>query len=169
MTPCWYPCTRLWRRRRNVPNTDIHEGIGLDVREFAKFAKGLRKVAPEISKHLQLQLRVIGQSVADEYRSNIEAYSTTVPDSIKVRVSGATVSVLAGGPGVPMAGLLELGNAKARTTTAFNHPVFGSAASWVTQPMHPALGPAVESKFGAVERAAATAIETAFAELVSDG
>jgi hypothetical protein len=152
-----------------VPNTDLHEGIGIDMTAFGKFAKGLKKYAPDIQKHLQLRLRALGQNVADEYRSDISSYSTTVPDSIKVRVSGLTVSVVAGGPGVPMAGLLELGNAQARSGQTFSHPVFGSTASWVNQPMHPALGPAVQKKYALVEAAMADAIDIAFTELIAEG
>ena len=148
-----------------MPNTDLHEGIGIDMTAFAKFAKGLKKAAPDIQKHLQLRLRSVGEVVAGEARSNAAAFSTTVPDSIKVRVSGGTVSVVAGGQGVPMAGLLELGNATSRSTTSFTHPVFGDQANWASQPMHPFLGPAVQSKIGEVERAAIGAIDAAFAEL----
>lgn len=150
-----------------MARTDIHEGIGIDMTAFAKFAKGLKKAAPQINKHLHTRLRSLGGIVADEARSNVAPYSTTVPDSIKVRVSGATVSVLAGGAGIPMAGLLELGNLKARSDQTFRHPVFGNMDSWVDQPMHPFLGPAVRSKIGAVEQAAGDAIDAAFTELMT--
>lgn len=141
--------------------TTLHVGLGVDTRDFARFAKALRVAAPLVRKELILNLRAVGQVVADEYRVNISAYSVTVPDSIRVRVSGATVSVIGGGAGVPMAALLEVGNSRTRGGDTFTHPVFGNKAVWANQVMHPALLPAVRSKIADVEVAAVEALDKA--------
>lgn len=148
-----------------MPET-LHLGVGVITRDFSVFAKALKIAAPELRKQLTVNLRAVGEVVAAEARSRASQYSVTVPDSIKVRVSGATVSVVAGGSGVPMASLLELGNKGSREEAMFRHPVFGDRANWVQQPMHPYLGPALLAKIGEVEVAAVEALDAAIAEAV---
>lgn len=148
-------------------------GIGLDLRDFSRFAKALRKAEPALAKGLAVRLRAAGEIVAAEARSNAAAISKSIPPSIKVRVSGATVSVVAGGNGVPLAGLLELGNAGRTSSTAtnesrFRHPVFGHSKVWVNQPMHPYLLPALRNKSEVAQQAAVDALDEAIAIIVTD-
>lgn len=151
-------------------STDLHLGIGVDTRDFARFAKALRAAEPEIRKLLVLQLRAVGEIVAAEARAAIGG-SRTIPATIKVRVSGATVSVVAGGAGVPLAGLLELGNMGNRGAAGatFRHPVFGNKSVWVEQSTHPFLAPAVRGKMDEVERAAVEALDEAIGLVLKDG
>lgn len=134
---------------------------GVDTRDFKAFAKALAVAAPMIRKELILNLRAVGAIVAEEAKVTVSPFSRTIPDSIKVRVSGATVSVVAGGAGVPLGALFETGNVGKRGGDTFNHPVFGNRATWVAQPMHPYLGPALISKIDAVEVAAVEALDRA--------
>jgi hypothetical protein len=43
----------------------------------------------------------------------------------------------------------------------FRHPVFGNKAVWVEQPMHPALGPAVEANADRIELLTLKALDRA--------
>lgn len=123
--------------------TDLHLGVGIDTRSFSGFARALRKAAPELDSGLKLRLRAAGHIVADEASEDIARVSIQVPPTVKVRVAGAGVSVIAGGS-TPLAGLFELGNQGSGGDT-FRHPVFGNASIFVDQAMHPFLGPAVEN------------------------
>lgn len=149
-----------------MPTSTVSGAGGIDTRDFRKFAKALMTAAPEVYATLRINMRGVGDIVAQEARGIVEPYSTTVPETIKVRVSGATVSVVAGGGAVPMAGLLELGNVGAKSETSFRHPVFGNRAAWVEQPMHPFLSTALENKLEAAEAAATEALDLAIEEAV---
>jgi hypothetical protein len=149
----------------NVTST-ITGGGGVDTRDFRKFAKALMVAAPMVYATLRINMRGVGDIVANEARGIAAGASTTVPDSIKVRVSGATVSVVAGGAGVPMGGLLEEGNVGGSKGT-FRHPVFGNATVWASQPMHPFLAPALANKMDAAEIAAVEALDLAIEEAVT--
>jgi hypothetical protein len=143
--------------------TTIKTGaLTVDTRGFADFAKALRKSEPALSAGLKTKLRAAGQIVADIAKAKAGAVSHSIPASIKVRVSGATISVVAGGAGVPLGGLFELGNAgHGGGGSTFRHPVFGDKAVWADQPMHPYLGPAVEEGADKVEAAALAALDEA--------
>lgn len=143
-------------------------GIGLDTTDFAKFAKALRKAEPVLAKGLQTSLRAAGMIVAEAAKSNAAEFSESIPPSIKVRVSGATVSVVAGGNGIPIAGLYEIGNeGMSSGATFFYHPVFGRKPS-VKQTMHPYLLPAVTSSADAAQAAAVEALDEAIAIAIAD-
>jgi hypothetical protein len=146
----------------------LHLGVGLDTRDFARFAKALRRASPEIRRALVLRLRTAGEIVAEEARAYIEGSSRSIPPTIKVRVSAATVAVVAGGKDNAIAGLLELGNKGNRGApgATFRHPVFGGPA-WVQQSTHPFLAPAVREKIVDVERAAIDALDAAIAMAVA--
>ncbi len=143
----------------------LRTGIGLDTRDFAEFARTLRKAAPELNKALRLRLRSAGEIVADEARTRILPFSSSVPPSIKVRTAGAGVSVIAGGPKAPLGGLFELGNRGSRGGDVWKHPVFGHRAVWVEQAMHPYLAPALEAKIPDVEVAVNEALDLTIAEI----
>ena len=148
-----------------MPAELIRGAGGVDVRDFKRFAKALMVASPLIYKTLRVNMRGVGDIVAEEARHIVSEASQTVPDSIKVRVSGATVSVVAGGSGVPMGGLLELGNVKGSGAT-FRHPVFGNRNVWVDQPTHPYLAVALGNKIDAVEAAAVEALDLAIDEAI---
>lgn len=144
----------------------VHLGVGVDTRDYRAFARALRTAAPDIAAQLKLRLAVVGSVVADEAEARASEASTSVPPSIKVRVSGATTIVQAGGAGIPTAGLLELGNKGKGGGDEFTHPVFGNRAVWVKQAMHPYLGPAVLAKADDVEEAALAALDATIDEVV---
>jgi hypothetical protein len=143
-------------------------GVGVDTTEFAAFARALRKAEPKLAAGVRVKLREAGDIVARDARDNVDGASAKVADSIRVRVSAATVSVVAGGSGVPMAGLLELGNAGDVGAGKFRHPVFGNTDVWVDQPMHPYLGPAMETGSEAAAQAAIDALDEAIAIVVGE-
>ena len=124
----------------------------VDVRDFRAFAKDLRAAEPVLFKGLLVKLRVVADEVAGAARANLSGASTTIPPSIKVHASGSSISIVAGVAGSPLAGLLELGNVGSRSATTFRHPVFGHN-TWVAQPMHPYLGPAIKAAAPAIDAA----------------
>lgn len=147
---------------------DLHLGIGMDTTAFRKVAKALRSSAPELAKELRVGLRVAGEIVASDARSRAEEASKTIPPSIKVRVSGFTVAVVAGGDGVPLAGLMELGNKGAKNATTFKHPVFGKwRTSTPPQDMHPYLTPAAQAHDTEFEAAAIGVIDTVVGKFIT--
>lgn len=147
-------------------------GAGIDTRDFHDLAKALRKAAPQTNRALKRRLRRGGEIVAIEARSIASEHSTSIPPTIKVRTLGATVAVIAGGSGVPIAALMELGNTgDAKSATAsrsgkFRHPVYGNREVWVDQPMHRYLAPAAELHMVEVEREVVGALEEAAQTIV---
>lgn len=124
----------------------------LDVTEYQAFARDLRRADPVAAASLRKNLKAAGEIVAADARARA-SFSKKIVPTIRVKVSGANVVISAGGPGVPIAGLEELGNAAGGSKSAaatgegrFRHPVFGNKKVWVNQPMHPYLAPAVETK-----------------------
>lgn len=105
--------------------------------------------------------------VALEAKAIASEHSKSIPPSIKVRTSGATVAIIAGGRGVPLASLYESGNAggiKSRSalwTGRFRHPVFGNRDVWVWQDLHHYLAPAAAARAVEVERDVVAALDEA--------
>ncbi len=128
-------------------------GIGIDTSDFRTVATALRKAGGQVPKSLRKSLRAAGEIVAVEAKAISSEHSTKIPGSIKVRVTSTTVSIVAGGPGVPTGGLFEEGNAGSSSGGTFRHPVFAPKGShgdhtvpWVDQPMHQYLLPAAQHK-----------------------
>jgi|GEM_PF-1125144 len=129
---------------------------GIDTRDFRQVARSLYKARGKMGKDLRKRLRNAGEIMAVEARSIASEHSETIPPTAKVRVAGATVAVVAGGKGVAIAGLFELGNtgaSKAATASRgghFRHPVFGDRTQWVSQEMHRYMAPAYDATRGRV-------------------
>ncbi len=142
---------------------------GLDLKEFRQLTRDLKRFKPD--KQLKKVLRGAGQLIAEDAKSNVEQYSQTVPPSIKVRIRGTSVSVVGGGAGVPLGGLLELGNkGKGKSQAAsksgkFRHPVFGNSDVWVEQDMHPYLLPASAHNARSIEHFEGAIVADAFREI----
>lgn len=138
---------------------------GVDTRDFAKFAKALRSAAPEIAVDLRTELRAAGDIVAQEAKKNADEVSPDgrISKTIKTRVSGATVSVVMGGPGAPHAAPIEHGG----QSGSFRHPVFGNKQVWVEQAAHPMLHPALTAAKPAAEEAAIHALDKAVTSVVA--
>ena len=131
---------------------------------FKELAASMAVAVPlSIHAHLSAAFMAAGNIVAQQAIENIDPYSTTVADSIKVRMSGQTGVRVVAGP-MQIAGLLELGNKGSKGGGTFRHPVFGNRAAWVPQPMHPYLAPALTSK----EDAVAILIEDALNVAIAD-
>jgi hypothetical protein len=134
-------------------------GFGIDTSDFKNVAKALRQAKGQTQKNFRRGLRAAGEIVAVEARAVASENSTKIPPSIKVRVTGATVSVIAGGQGVPTGGLFELGNAGGGKSAVasrggtFRAPLFGNKNFWYSHAMHPFLKPAAANKEAEVERA----------------
>lgn len=138
---------------------------GVDTRQLRELTKSLRGFKPD--KELHKALRVAGQLIAEDAKAIIGEHSKTVPATIRVRVSGTKISVVAGSEDVPLAGLLELGNkGKGKSQVAaeggkFRHPVFGDRTSWVEQDMHPYLLAAAEKNARNIEHLEGVAVAEA--------
>jgi len=139
---------------------------GVDFRELRQLTKDFKGWKPD--KALHKMLRTAGQLIADDAKEIIAPYSHTAGDTIKVRVTKTRVSVLAGGDGHAIAGLLEMGN-KGRgksqvTKPKFRHPVFGNKDVWVEQPTHAYLIKAAEGATKRIEVLEGNAVAEAFRE-----
>ncbi len=137
---------------------------GIDLREFKRLTRDLKAFKPD--KQVKKTLKVAGELIAADARANVSPYSTTVPGSIKVRLRKTSISIIAGGANVPMAGLLELGNRKGGAKKGkFRHPVFGDRSNWVDQQMHPYLLKATLKNIPAIERFEGQIVAKAFEEV----
>jgi hypothetical protein len=111
---------------------------GVDTTDFKKFAKALRKGAPQLALEMKNDIRAIGEVVAADARERA-SFSKRIPASVKVRVASTTVSVVAGGKNAPDAEVFENKGKEGN----FRHPLFGDKTHWYTQKAHPFLRPAV--------------------------
>ncbi len=134
---------------------------GIDLREFKKLTRDLKAFKPD--KQIKKNLRQAGLLIADDAKALVDPYSTTVGPSIRVRIRKTSVSILAGGANVPMAGLLEMGNRKGRGDR-FRHPVFGTDV-WVDQPKHPYLLRATMKNLRSIEHFEGAIVADAFKEV----
>lgn len=136
---------------------------GIDLREFKKLTRDLKSFKPD--KALKKTLRLAGQLIAEDARVIVSPHSQTVPGSIKVRIRKTSISVIAGGEGVPMAGLLEMGNrGRSSRGDSFRHPVYGGD-TWVSQPMHPYLLKATVRNRRGIEKLEGKIVADAFREI----
>jgi len=140
--------------------------LSVDVSELKAFAKDLRAADKQLAKAMQLRLRKAGELVADEARRR-SSFSRRIPASIKVRVSGVTVKVVAGGSQAELAAAVENhGRGYVR------HPVFvpksqlpGPPGRWTNKNSHPAfLAPALEAKQEQVVEMVAAAVDETLRE-----
>lgn len=135
---------------------------GIDLREFRKFTRDLKAFKPD--KQLKKTLKMAGNLIAEDARALVSPHSSTVPPSIKVRMRKTSITVQAGGAGIPMAGLLEMGNRGNKSKTSFRHPVYGTD-TWVEQPMHPYLLRATTKNIATIERFEGEIVAAAFREI----
>ncbi len=136
---------------------------GVDLKEFKKLTKDLKDFKPD--KQVKKALKMAGELIATDARAFVSPYSKTVPPTIKVRTRKTSISIIAGGTNVPIAGLLEMGNrAKGSSKGTFRHPVF-SRDVWVSQPMHPYLLRATIKNMRAIEHFEGAIIADAFKEV----
>lgn len=151
---------------------------GIDASDFRAVARALRRASPALARDLRHNLRKAGDVVAQEARQIAGQHSTSIPPTIRVRTSGASVSVVAGGGSkgtepAAIAGLFELGNTRGRgraqvadPSGKFRHPVYGHRNRWADQSMHPFLAPAGERKRPAVEALVEKALDEAVRTIV---
>lgn len=136
----------------------MSDGISIDTSSFSKFARDLRAVAPELKLELLREMKQAGEIVAEDARARSD-WSTRIPGSIKVSVSGDSIKVVANKKKAPNAKPIE-NHGKDGT---FRHPVFGNREVWVDQRARPFLRPALlahrEMVVAAVKRAVAKALE----------
>ena|ERR1017187_2346496 len=121
-------------------------GFYVNLTEFHDLAINFRAIEPLLYRCLTSSLRASGQLVADDAKERA-SYSKSIPDSIKVRVQGLTVTV--------QADRTDISSLEEFAPGHWDHPVFGSGS--VTQIAHPFLYPALAAK----GEQAATQIELA--------
>lgn len=141
-------------------STAVGNHFAIDTRDMKDLTKALRKAAPELVTDMRKDVRKAGVIVAEEAKRKAGEHSKSIPPTIKVRASGATVAVTAG-KGVPLAGLYELGNKGGNPASeTFKHPIFGE---WVTgegyQKRYPFLALAAEATIVQTEAAIAEAVD----------
>ena len=136
---------------------------GIDLREFKKLTKDLKDFKPD--KQVKKALKLAGELIATDARALVSPYSKTTPPTIRVRTRKTSISVIAGGTNVPIAGLLEMGNRGRSTGNTFRHPVFGDKSIWVNQKMHPYLLVAMKKNEHAIERFEGKIVAEAFREV----
>lgn len=133
-------------------------GISVDTTDFRSFAKDLRRASPAMTRSMRANLRAAGKVVANE--AVRLADSDKVAATVRTNVSGASVAILIGRPGQPLAGLRELGNKGSNGAVSFDHPVYGHDV-WVEQPTHPCLAPAMAAKGDEAAEMAFSALDDA--------
>jgi hypothetical protein len=127
----------------------------IDTSQLKEFGKRLRATSPAVAKVLRLRLHEVGDVVAEAAREEA-SFSTRIPGSIKVRVSGFGVKVVGNATGTaPDAAPLE----NKGQSGSFRHPVFGDRENWVDQKAHPFLAPASERTKVQVEEMALSIID----------
>jgi hypothetical protein len=136
---------------------------GLDCSSFKNFAKALRKAEPALAVELRESLRGAGTIAAEAVKAN-SSWSTRIPGSVKVRVSSATVSVIAGGKAAPDAEPYENSGKEGN----FRHPVPPGRSVWVNQKARPFFKPAVVGSLPAVESAAVDALDAVVQQIIID-
>jgi hypothetical protein len=112
----------------------------VDTRALNRLARDLRKSAPEAAAAAKTRIRAMAEVVAEDARHRA-GFSTRIPTTIRVRSTGFTVRIVAGGDAAPDAAPLEN---KGREGD-FRHPVFGDRERWVSQKARPFLAPALDA------------------------
>jgi len=156
--------------------TGYNEKWTVDAREFRNLAKALRKANKKLLRETQSELRAIGELVANDARAIASENSQKIPPTIKTRVRGMSVSIVAGGTSeTAIAGLFELGNTGSKRKSAaasrkgvFRHPVFGNRKVWVNQEMHPFEAPALKKNRKVVEERALRVLNKAAQTIADD-
>lgn len=72
-------------------------GSGIDTSDFKAVVKALRKAEPVLNREVRRELRSAGEIVAVEAKAIASQWSKSIPPTIKVRTSGASVAIEAGG------------------------------------------------------------------------
>lgn len=135
------------------------EGIGIDTRQFGAFVRASKKAAPLAHEAAREVLDGAGILVANRAKEIVGKHSSSIPPTIKVARTGATVKVRAGDPDVPLAVLYEVGNKKNPLSSTFRHPVFADKDEdrkqwkWVSQNRYPFLHPAARDELPKIEDA----------------
>jgi hypothetical protein len=119
--------------------------------QIQALGRRLRETPPELRKAIRAELRAAAKVVADAAKVRA-SWSQKIPGTIKVKGSGFTLRIAAGGPDAPAAVAFEVGSK--RHPGVNRHPVFaavGGAAyanprRWVDQPTRPYLAPALKDK-----------------------
>ncbi len=153
--------------------TTIRGEGGVDLTDFHLLAKALKLAQPTLRTQLLRNLKAVGNIVAADARAIASENSESIPPTIKTRVRGVSVSVIAGGSAVPIAGLYEFGNtggkksAKANARGTFRHPVFNTG-KWVSQPRYAYLAPAGKKNRAKTDAAIYDALKSVTDVLVWD-
>lgn len=142
----------------------MSDGVSIDTSSFAKFARGLAVIDPELKRELRAGLKAAGELVATDARARA-GFSSRIPGSIRVSVAGNTIKVIANAKKAPDAKPLEHGGREG----TFRHPVFGDRQNWVAQQARPFLRPALLANKEAAVHLAKVAVERALGRLKSYG
>lgn len=131
--------------------------VEFDTREFARFQKDLRRLAPETKKELNKELKtLLRRDILPDAKKHA-SWSSRIPGQIKPQVTVRKVGLRVRSAKVPHARPYE-GISQGAT---FRHPVFGNRSVWVEQRARPFLLPAVEENREKFVDAAGDAIEGA--------
>lgn len=120
------------------------DGFTVDTRSLEELTIKLERAAIEAQLEVDRTLLTVGEEMAGVSREIAGEHSKSIPPSIKARpLRPGAVEIIAGGPGVPLAELYEIGNKGGkRTSKTFRHPVFGHEDRFVEQPRYRFFAPA---------------------------
>lgn len=106
--------------------------------------RAVRSTAPSMYTSVRATLRKTGNDMVQGSRSR-SAWSTRIPQTIKVRPSGVLAIIIsAGGETAPHAPVYE----GKGTAGQFRHPLFGDRTLWYSEDRRPFLHPAVLARIG---------------------
>lgn len=137
--------------------------ITLDTSNLTKAAKDLRKVAPELAKELNKELKAAAQIIVTEAKAEAQ-WSSRIPALIKVERRGLSVKIVAGAgqrPHESEAHAFEHGGLPGK----FRHPVGGNRENWVSQDARPFIAPAFLARIDPAMNRIVAAIDRALGAL----
>lgn len=135
-------------------------GSTVDVSDLRSLAAAFRAGPASLQRHMQTRMRDVGGIVADQAGVNSD-WSTRIPESIKVRVSGLNITVSAGNDAAPHAAPYE----HQGQPGTFMHPVFGNRSVWVQEAARPFLAPALDERTPDVVAGISDAVDDTLAEI----
>ena len=130
--------------------------FAVDGKAFNIVARELKKVAPQLAKELNKELKqVMTREVLPDAKSNA-SWSSRIPGAIKPQATTRQVALRVARKRAPHARPFE-----GRGGGSFRHPVFGNRSNWVTQSTRPFLKPALDKNAEKAVDGAQKAIATA--------
>lgn len=125
---------------RNPRPSQAGVGIALDTSSFRRLAADLRRGAPLVYRDAHAAFRLALEPIAEDARAR-SSFSSRIEYTIKIRGSGLSLKIVAGGEQAPDAAPIEN-----RGRGHVRHPTWGHRDRWTDKNSPPAyLTPAFEA------------------------